>query len=143
MDLLARREHAAQELVAKLARKGFDEDCAQDAVAQLSDEGLQCDERYAESVVSARIGQGKGPLHIRHGLKQSGVASGIADAALAAAEVDWLEQARAAREKRFGLSPAQDAREHARQLRAGDWTDRPLVVRAGRPFDLFATANGP
>ncbi|MEO1574411.1 MAG: regulatory protein RecX [Pseudomonadota bacterium] len=100
MDLLARREHAAQELVAKLVRKGYDEDCAEDAVGRLSDEGLQCDERYAESVVSARIGQGKGPLHIRHGLKQSGVASGVADAALEAAEVDWLVQAIAVHEYR-------------------------------------------
>ncbi|MEM6638685.1 MAG: regulatory protein RecX [Pseudomonadota bacterium] len=117
MDLLARREHGAQELVQKLTRKGFDDDCAIDAVGVLADEGLQCDERYAESVVSARIGQGKGPLHIRHGLKQSGIASSIIDAALLAADVDWLAQAVSAREKRFGAAPADDAREHARQMR--------------------------
>ena len=117
MDLLARREHAAQELVAKLVRKGFDADCAEEAVGRLSDEGLQCDERYAESVVSARVGQGKGPLHIRHGLKQSGVASSVIDAALAAVDIDWLAQAMAVREKRFGLAAVEDAREHARQMR--------------------------
>ncbi len=117
MDFLARREHAAQELIGKLCRKGFHEDVACAAVEQLTEDGLQCDERYAESVVSARINQGKGPLHIRHGLKKSGIASSTAEAALAAAQVDWQEQAMAVREKRFGPDPATEPSEHARQMR--------------------------
>lgn len=117
MDFLARREHAAEELIGKLCRKGFTDECSREAVERLTDEGLQSDERYAESVVSARVGQGKGPVHILHGLRQSGIASGIAERALAAAEVDWLEQALAVREKRFGGEPATDPAEHARQMR--------------------------
>ncbi|MFK7885592.1 MAG: regulatory protein RecX [Gammaproteobacteria bacterium] len=117
MDFLARREHGAQELLNKLMRKGFTEDCAMEAVARLTDEGLQCDERYAESVVSARINQGKGPLHILHGLKKSGIASSVVESALAAADIDWLEHAVAVREKRFGDEPAAEPSEHARQMR--------------------------
>ena len=117
MDFLARREHAAEELIGKLCRKGFHDDCAREAVDRLTDEGLQSDERYAESVVSARIGQGKGPVHILHGLRNAGIASGIAEQALAAAEVDWLEQATWVRAKRFGDAPATDPSDHARQMR--------------------------
>ena len=117
MDFLARREHTAEELIGKLCRKGFDDDCAREAVDKLTDEGLQSDERYAESVVSARVNQGKGPVHILHGLRQSGIASGLAERALAAAEVDWLDQAIEVRHKRFGDAPASDPAEHARQMR--------------------------
>ena len=113
----ARREHAAGELGVKLCRKGFSEDCARSAVEQLTEDGLQCDDRYAESVVSARVGQGKGPLHILHGLKKSGVASSVAEAALAAAQVDWQAQAEAVREKRFGAEPPTEPSEIARQMR--------------------------
>lgn len=117
MDLLARREHSAHELTRKLTRKGFDEQVAEVAVEELAGEGLQSDERYAESVVSARIGQGKGPLHILHGLKQYGVASAVAEAALAEAGADWFDLALTARRKRFGSEPVSDAREHGRQMR--------------------------
>ena len=55
LDLLARREHAAAELRRKLERKGIDPLCAEQAVAELGEEGLQSDTRYAESVVSARV----------------------------------------------------------------------------------------
>ena len=117
LDLLARREHAADELLAKLVRKGIDADAAADAVAELADEGLQSDERYAESVVAARVAQGKGPLHILHGLKQCGVSSALAEQALAEAGVDWFERALRVRRKRFGDGAVADAKEHGRQMR--------------------------
>ena len=117
MDLLARREHAAADLRRKLERKGFDAQVAEVAVEELADEGLQSDERFAESVVAARIGQGKGPLHILHGLKQYGVASAVAEAALAEAGADWFDLALSARRKRFGTAPVADAKDHGRQMR--------------------------
>lgn len=117
LDLLVRREHSAVELQRKLERKGIDADLAWQVVSELADAGSQSDERYAQSVVSARVNQGKGPLHILHGLKQYGVASAIAEAALADAQADWFELALAARRKRFGLDPVEDARDHGKQMR--------------------------
>ena len=57
MDYLARREHGRGELLDKLTRFGFDPAVADDAVAQLVDDGLQSDARFAEAFVRSRINQ--------------------------------------------------------------------------------------
>ena len=73
MDFLARREYGQTELIRKLADKGFERDVAAQAVTQLTDEGLQSDQRFAESFVQSRINQGKGPVRIRLDLGQRGI----------------------------------------------------------------------
>ena len=79
MDFLARREYGQVELVKKLAGKGYDRKIAEQAVVKLSAEGLQCDQRFAESFVQSRINQGKGPVRIRLDLSQRGVADAVID----------------------------------------------------------------
>ena len=117
MDLLARREHAASELVAKLERAGFLTETAMSAIAALASEGLQSDERFVESFVQSRVNQGKGPQRIRADLRQRGVADTAIAHALEAAEPDWYALARAARERKFGPALPTEYKEKARQMR--------------------------
>ena len=117
MDLLARREHAADELVAKLVRSGFDNAVAAAAVSELASEGLQDDSRYVESLVQTRVRQGKGAGRIRAELRQRGVADSVVEEAIAAANVDWIALARDVRVRKFGSGIPADFKEKARQMR--------------------------
>jgi regulatory protein len=117
MDFLARREYGQTELVVKLADKGFDREVAADAVAQLTREGLQSDERFSESFVQSRINQGKGPVRIRMDLGQKGISDPVIEIALAAADPDWRALAREQRLKKFGPDLPPDFKEKARQMR--------------------------
>jgi regulatory protein len=117
MDYLARREHGCSELIKKLTRFGFEADVADDAVAQLIEDGLQSDTRFAEAFVSSRINQGKGPTRIRAELREHGVSDGLIDTALADAEQDWYELAIDVRLKKFGGEEPADFKEKARQMR--------------------------
>lgn len=117
VKLLARREHAAAELVDKLVTKGFDRDASATVVEDLAAENLQSETRYAEAMVADRARRGVGPNRIRADLAAAGCDTEAAEHALAGADVDWAELAMAAREKRFGTSLPRDFRERARQSR--------------------------
>jgi regulatory protein len=117
MDYLARREHGRTELINKLTRFGFEADVADDAVAQLVDDGLQSDERFAEAFVRSRINQGKGPSRIRAELREHGLSDAAIDTALAEAGQDWYELAIDVRLRKFGGEQPADFKEKARQMR--------------------------
>jgi regulatory protein len=117
MDYLARREHGRVELLNKLAKFGFDTHVAEDAVAQLVDDGLQSDQRFVEAFVRARINQGKGPARIRADLRERGLSDGLIEDGLSEAEQNWFELAHEVHAKKFGAGPARDFKEKARQMR--------------------------
>ncbi len=117
MDYLARREYGFEELVSKLATAGFNGDIAQEVVGVLRDENLQSDQRFAESFVQSRIGQGKGPVRIRQELKERGIRSDITIGALQDAAEDWFARAVEIRVKKFGSEIPPDFTEKARQMR--------------------------
>ena len=117
MDLLARREHAFDELCRKLEKAGFDADVAADAIARLRDEGLQSDERFVDSFVQSRINQGKGPERIRAELGQKGVRDAVIEQALENSGADWYAMAREIRVGKFGAESPADFKEKARQMR--------------------------
>ena len=102
MDYLARREHGRSELLEKVTRFGFDADIADDAVAQLVEDGLQSDVRFAEAFVRSRINQGKGPAKIRADLREKGVNDGVTEDGIRDAEQDWYALAAEVRLKKFG-----------------------------------------
>ena len=117
MDFLARREYGQTELIRKLADKGFDRGIAEQAVCQLTDEGLQSDARFAESFVQSRINQGKGPVRIRMDLGQRGISDTTIEIAIEDADPDWRALAREQRQKKFGAAAPSDFKEKARQMR--------------------------
>ncbi len=75
LRLLARREHSQQELLNKLALRGFDRDDAQPVIDELAEQGWQDDLRYAENYARFRILKGYGPIRVGYELKQNGIAA--------------------------------------------------------------------
>lgn len=117
MNLLARREHSLGELRRKLSGRFDDSDAVKEQLLRLASEGLQSDERFAESFVRQRVSRGQGPLRIDRDLQQRSVAPATICAALAAAQVNWCDLAATVLQKRFGPGAATDAREVARRVR--------------------------
>jgi regulatory protein len=117
MDFLARREYGRQELTAKLASSGFDEQVAFSVVAQLSRDGLQDDRRYVENFIQSRVHQGKGPVRIRVELGQRGIEAALIEDMLEQSGEDWRALARSIRQRKFGAAQPPDFREKARQMR--------------------------
>ncbi len=112
---LARREYSRAELRAKLVAAGAvpqETDAALDEIAAL---GYLSDERYAQAEVSRKAGT-QSRRAIAGSLKAKGVATDVADAALATADVDDREVMVALWRRRFGAVPANE-RDKARQVR--------------------------
>ena len=91
LRLLTRREHSQQELLDKLAKKGFDRDESQTVIDELVDQGWQSDQRFAESYARFRIKKGFGPNKIRYELLQRGIAEVDLDAVVMDIADGWLE----------------------------------------------------
>jgi len=115
--LLARREHSRHELRAKLLRREQDEAAVDEVLAELADERLLSDQRFAEAYVRARYGQGHGPLKIRAELQQRGVDDSLAAPEVNAYADDWAALAVSVRRRRFGDGAPADLRERQRQYR--------------------------
>ncbi len=117
LALLARREHSRRELTDKLSRRAGDGEQLQALLDQLQAQGLQSDERFAESFLRSRIARGQGPLRIQQQLRQKGIDSELLSAALEAEAADWYQLAVQLREKRFGLGLVTDRKAYAKQVR--------------------------
>ncbi|MEM9208427.1 MAG: regulatory protein RecX [Pseudomonadota bacterium] len=117
MDLLARREYGFAELVGRLRGAGFDDDVASSAVTVLSDEGLQDDQRFAESFARSKLGRGSGPLRIRQALLEKGLAESLVERTIADLDTDWISEARQVRAKKFGGQLPAEYTAQAKQMR--------------------------
>ena len=116
MDFLARREYGQAELIRKLADKGYDRNVAEQAVVSLTAEGLQSDQRFAESFVQSRISQGKGPVRIRLDLGQRGIADAVIRQAIEQSNADWQALARDVRHRKFSAASPPDFKAKAKQM---------------------------
>jgi len=117
MNLLALREHSVKELKDKLGRKFAVVELIDEAIAELIEQNLQSDERFAQAFVAMRQRQGKGPVIIKMELREKGVDSGVISRFVDDSDVLWCDLARDAWRKKFrGTVPA-DARERAKQMR--------------------------
>lgn len=120
MNLLARREQSFHELLEKMCRKfpDFDQqDIILPALERLREEKLQSDERFVDSYVRYRYSRGIGPLKIGMELGQKGVNSRLANAALAAGDIDWDALCREAMARRFSQAPPASLQEKEKRYR--------------------------
>lgn len=115
MNALARREHSRHELLQKLQQQGAEASDALAVVDRLTEEALQSDERFTEAMVRYQRNRNKGPLWIRRWLQEKGVATELITEHLG--DGDWLAEAQAVREKRFGHELPRTQQERARQMR--------------------------
>jgi len=115
--LLARREHAVQELRVKLLRRGACEQVLDELLNTLQKNGYLSDVRYAEMLVRSRFNKSNGPIRARQELKQFQVPSDIIQQAFDAFDGDWFESAKAARLRRFPDADLDDFKAKAKQMR--------------------------
>jgi regulatory protein len=117
MDLLARREHSRLELVRKLGGRVADTDLLDEVLDRLTADRLLDDERFCEAFVRMRVMGGYGPVRVRAELRERGVGDALVSQYLALHEADWAEQVRLVFNKKYGESPAMDAKNRAKQQR--------------------------
>ena len=117
MDLLAQREHSAQELRRKLIARDFDEAEVMAIIRELQADGLQSDIRYTEAYVRQRFNAGLGPLKIRFELRQKGVEDAISETLLEPLANRWDESMQKQRVRRFGEAIPDDHAERMKQAR--------------------------
>ncbi|MDH3218066.1 MAG: recombination regulator RecX [Gammaproteobacteria bacterium] len=117
MDLLARREHSAQELRQKLTAREFDNDAIEEAMRGLRDDGLQSDERFAESYINSRFNAGIGPRKIRFELRQRGIADELVDRYLDLYSERWDQSMIQQRVRKYGDAIPEDHAGRMKQAR--------------------------
>lgn len=141
LNLLARREHSPAELQRKLVSRGFDAEATTNVLRELERDKLLSTERYVEARVRQSLSRGDGPRKIQARLHDAGVdaphTSELRDED--GTQIDWLEQARRACERRFGEDAPTTTKEwmrRARFLAARGFTEdvvRKLLGRIPRP----------
>ena len=117
MDLLARREHSAEELRQKLKARDFDETSINTAMRELQSEGLQSDIRFTEAFIHQRFQAGMGPLKIRFELRQRGIDDAIAETFLDPLSDRWDESMERQRSRHFGEVIPEGYAERMKQAR--------------------------
>jgi len=115
MNILARREHSRKEVSDKLYKKlDPDSEVLNTVLDKLVADDLLSDQRFSEAFVRWRVGKGQGPVRIRMELRERGVDG---DAVLRECDVDWFALVIEVAHKRFGTSPAIDAKQRAKRMR--------------------------
>lgn len=115
--LLGQREYSCQTLRNKLAQRCQDIALIDQVLAELAQQGLQSDARYAETFVRRRLARGQGPEKIRHDLTRDGIAGDLIRELLNIDEARWCALAEQARARHYGRQPPDNPREQARQAR--------------------------
>jgi len=116
LGLLARREHSARELKAKLSQRGFDADENAAALERLQSKDFQNDARFGEMLVRSRIEGGYGPRWIIAELRTHGIDEAAASALIAAAEPDWPGLIRRQLRRRYGGKPPVSLAERSKRV---------------------------
>ena len=134
LRMLAGREHSARELQRKLVGKRHDPELVSGVLAELRSAGLQSDVRFAEGYVRVRTGKGFGPMSIRQGLAERGIADDLVESCLTQCTEHWLDLANRAVDKRFKCGIGGDRNEWNRRAR--------FLSGRGFPADIIYRALG-
>ena len=116
LTLLARRDWMTGELSATLHSGGCDPQATAAVIAELVEERLLNDARYAERFVASRADRGQGPARIAADLASLGASRELIEAAIESGP-DWRALAGAVRRRKFGAVPPDSWAEKARQAR--------------------------
>jgi regulatory protein len=117
LDWLSRRDYSRSELTRKLRRKFGDTVELDELLRWLEEHRFLDESRFIEILIRTALERGHGLLRLRQDLRQRGLQASLIDQALSQLDVDWFEQARQLRERRFGCKRVTDQKEKARQLR--------------------------
>lgn len=116
MAALARREHSEHELRQKFKRIA-DTGLIDELIAALHRDDLVSDERFAYMLVRSRFNRGVGPVRIEHELNQHQVRVEWIEQAMTEYEHGWVDHLQALKNRKYGVSTAQDYKTWARQAR--------------------------
>ncbi|SFV86326.1 Regulatory protein RecX [hydrothermal vent metagenome] len=108
--MLAKREHSCLELHKKLAQ-WYKEDEVTEAIAKLTKENYQSDERFTSEFIQMRFNQGKGPIKISIDLKQRGIEY------FDLSEYDFFALAKEIRIRKYGEQAPKNYKEKVKQQR--------------------------
>lgn len=117
LRVLALREHSRLELAKKLASLTEDSSLIEQVLDKLAQSDYLNDQRYADLLVRSSLSKGYGPIKLSYLLREKGVNSELAKAALDEAEIDWQALAAHQRRKKFGEVLPANWQERARQSR--------------------------
>lgn len=104
-SLLAQREHSQKQLMAKLQRKGFQQQAIEAVMDQLIEQRLQSDARYGEACIHSRVRKGYGPNFIKQYLQQQGLESALIEQLLTQIQISWPAEAMRVWHKKFAVLP--------------------------------------
>ena len=114
--MLARREHASGELLAKLIERGYDAVVCQGVIDELIDERFLDDVRFASAYVRSHAARGHGPRRLKQDMSAAGLPADLIETALAEGP-DWHQLAQHTRQRKFGEELPADWAERSRQSR--------------------------
>jgi regulatory protein len=114
--LLARREYSVYELRQKFKTLAQPHICDQ-VLAEMVDQGVQSDRRFAEMLGRSRFNAGKGPVKLKHELNEHKIDSLIIESIMDEYSELWTESAKLVRLKKFGETPPANFNEWAKQAR--------------------------
>lgn len=117
LKYLSRRDYSCLELYQKLIAKGFDIEDIQSVLENLQKRGYQSDERFTEMFIRSRMASGDGPFKIKIALRGKGICDSLALTVMDKLNVDWFEQAKKIKTKRFGDQVVTEPKELAKQIR--------------------------
>lgn len=115
LQYLMRREHSQRELLQKVSAKGFAKQEIRPVIAELVEQGLQSDARFAESYARSRVHKGFGPLRIKAELQQRGVSNCPFEMAVEDIAGSWQELLAEVYSKKYGNETGLDIKEKSRR----------------------------
>lgn len=114
---LARREHSRQELLTKLVSRGLDETLCRQQIDAFTEQNIQSDRRYAESLVRSRAQKGQGENRIKAELREHNISTNVFYEVNQELEIDWFELARSVALHKYGECPPKDWQEQQKRSR--------------------------
>ncbi len=112
---LAQREHGFNELILKLAQKGYSEPICLSVLSTYRDKGWQSDSRFAMQLIKRRIDRGYGFQYIIRECRSRGIESVGVDQILSDLDVDWMELAKNVAIRKFGDSQPKDQKDYIKR----------------------------